>query len=254
MVSFPSPPDPPADDIRPGLVFNRTDKRKLDQLKKKIETKTTKKSKTYKEQEQETRDKGLSTAIAPENKGFKLLEKMGYKVGSSLGKTSAGITEPINIKVKESSSGVGKERHDEEVISKLRKMKEKKDETIFKKYQNTKAEKVALVFMKKDYYKAQRICEELDSRQHMEYPFEEFYWTWETMSKMKEITEENEEDGGEKEGEQEKEIEPCEENLKSIIDYLRSTYFYCIYCAITGANDQDLKQHCPGAYRSDHDN
>ena len=42
--------------------------------------------KTYKEQENENREAALQSSISNENKGFALLQKMGYKAGQGLGK------------------------------------------------------------------------------------------------------------------------------------------------------------------------
>lgn len=42
--------------------------------------------KTFKEQEKESREAALQTSISNENKGFALLQKMGYKAGQGLGK------------------------------------------------------------------------------------------------------------------------------------------------------------------------
>lgn len=42
--------------------------------------------KTYKEQEKESRETALQSSISNENKGFALLQKMGYKAGQGLGK------------------------------------------------------------------------------------------------------------------------------------------------------------------------
>lgn len=42
--------------------------------------------KTFKEQEKESRDAALQNSISNENKGFALLQKMGYKAGQGLGK------------------------------------------------------------------------------------------------------------------------------------------------------------------------
>lgn len=43
--------------------------------------------KSLKEEEQERRDIGLKNALGCENKGFALLQKMGYKSGQALGKS-----------------------------------------------------------------------------------------------------------------------------------------------------------------------
>lgn len=52
----------------------------------------------------------VDTAIPTCNKGFKLLEKMGWSTGQSLGKTQLGITEPINVLARGTSkAGVGSE-------------------------------------------------------------------------------------------------------------------------------------------------
>ena len=42
--------------------------------------------KTYKEQEKESREAALHNTITSGNKGFALLQKMGYKAGQGLGK------------------------------------------------------------------------------------------------------------------------------------------------------------------------
>lgn len=42
--------------------------------------------KTYKEQEKESRETALQSSISNDNKGFALLQKMGYKAGQGLGK------------------------------------------------------------------------------------------------------------------------------------------------------------------------
>ncbi len=42
--------------------------------------------KSYKEQERESRETALQSSISSQNKGFALLQKMGYKAGQGLGK------------------------------------------------------------------------------------------------------------------------------------------------------------------------
>ncbi|XP_063385949.1 angiogenic factor with G patch and FHA domains 1 isoform X2 [Cydia fagiglandana] len=56
---------------------------------------------------EKTQSADLDTFIAPENKGFKLLEKMGWSKGEGLGKDSQGDTEPIPLVCNEGTSGLG---------------------------------------------------------------------------------------------------------------------------------------------------
>lgn len=48
--------------------------------------------KTFKEQEHESREAALQTSISNDNKGFALLQKMGYKVGQGLGREGKVIS------------------------------------------------------------------------------------------------------------------------------------------------------------------
>ena len=77
------------EDVRPGLK-SRSQKRK-DRASEpaKIEPK----HKRMKASEHEAREKALATPISAGNKGFSMLQKMGYRTGMGLGKTGA-YTEP----------------------------------------------------------------------------------------------------------------------------------------------------------------
>lgn len=58
-------------------------------LKKETQQKETNiknRQKTFKEQEKESREAALQNSICNANKGFALLQKMGYKAGQGLGK------------------------------------------------------------------------------------------------------------------------------------------------------------------------
>lgn len=59
--------------------------------------------------EEERRNEGLSIAITPQNKGFAMLAKMGYKEGEAIGRTSKGILEPIGIDIKTDRGGLGRD-------------------------------------------------------------------------------------------------------------------------------------------------
>lgn len=51
----------------------------------------------------------VDKSISSENKGFKLLSKMGWNEGTSLGKSESGIKEPVQLKTQQGTSGLGHE-------------------------------------------------------------------------------------------------------------------------------------------------
>eukprot|EP00794_Sanderia_malayensis_P005700 gene5700-6401_t len=50
----------------------------------------------------------VNEMIPQENKGHKMMKSMGWKAGEGLGKEKSGITEPINVIVREQNKGLGK--------------------------------------------------------------------------------------------------------------------------------------------------
>ena len=72
-------------DTRPGLVFDKrvARKRKIEEETKRRQKET---KKPVKQIEKEKRDDGLVKEIESDNKGYALLEKMGYVKGMGLGK------------------------------------------------------------------------------------------------------------------------------------------------------------------------
>jgi len=53
------------------------------------------------------RQKGLEQTISTENKGFRMLEKLGFKEGMGLGKKGTGRVEPVGVSVKLDRRGIG---------------------------------------------------------------------------------------------------------------------------------------------------
>lgn len=52
------------------------------------------------ERERETLSAGLETPLDESNKGFAMLQRMGYKQGSGLGRNQTGRVEPVAIELK----------------------------------------------------------------------------------------------------------------------------------------------------------
>lgn len=53
------------------------------------------------------RDVALATALDSSNKGFKLMAKLGYKPGETLGKSEDARVNPIEVSMKEDRGGIG---------------------------------------------------------------------------------------------------------------------------------------------------
>lgn len=51
----------------------------------------------------------VDKSISSENKGFKMLAKMGWSEGSSIGKSESGIKEPVQVKTQQGTIGLGHE-------------------------------------------------------------------------------------------------------------------------------------------------
>lgn len=69
-------------------MFTREQQRLHNQVKKKKECELSSKSINIRELEEQRRREGLEKTIDSNNKGFSLLQKMGYKPGSGIGKNS----------------------------------------------------------------------------------------------------------------------------------------------------------------------
>lgn len=74
------------EDIRPGLIHSRAKKREHETLKRKTEVRVQQKLLNKKVFQHKTMEEGLSKPIDSSNKGFALLQKMGYKPGAGIGK------------------------------------------------------------------------------------------------------------------------------------------------------------------------
>jgi len=78
-----------AQDVRPGLILKRSQQREHEILKKRLKTDLENRNahRPARVVEAERREEGLQSAISSSNKGFALLQKMGYKPGTGIGKT-----------------------------------------------------------------------------------------------------------------------------------------------------------------------
>lgn len=73
-------------DVRPGVPMVKRQKEAIKKEALHKEKNAQNRQKSYREQEKESRESALQSSISSQNKGFALLQKMGYKAGQGLGK------------------------------------------------------------------------------------------------------------------------------------------------------------------------
>ncbi|XP_052767734.1 G patch domain-containing protein 11-like [Mya arenaria] len=264
-------------DTRPSLVPKHVARRLQNERREKIANEKNKqKPKTVLEKEK--RDEGLQSAISENNKGFALLQKMGYKPGMALGKFGEGRKEPVQVELKTGRGGLGREqdqkrKQEQRMVwrkhqsAKKQRMDSERKQTFVKRMN----EKIATRNVGKDLYNSQKVCEQLDSQLGITSPNEAFFWPEALLPKTNDTDEcpdtlesleagysgyvqdevEEEELGHEAEGSEGDEDDPyanftVEEKLDVLTLYLRTKHKYCIWCGIKYNDNEDLMQNCPG--------
>ncbi|XP_033031931.1 G patch domain-containing protein 11 isoform X5 [Trachypithecus francoisi] len=220
------------EDIRPGLPMLRQIREARRKEEKQQEANLKNRQKSLKEEEQERRDIGLKNALGCENKGFALLQKMGYKSGQALGKSGGGIVEPIPLNIKTGKSGIGHEaslkRKAEEKLESYRKkihMKNQAEEKAAEQFRMRLKNKQDEMKLEGDLRRSQRACQQLDAQKNIQVPREAWYWL-----RLEEETEEDEEEKEQDEDEYKSEDLSVLEKLQILTSYLREEHLYCIWC------------------------
>uniref|UniRef100_A0A3Q3A479 G patch domain-containing protein 11 n=1 Tax=Kryptolebias marmoratus TaxID=37003 RepID=A0A3Q3A479_KRYMA len=227
-------------DVKPGVSMVRRVKEAIKKEAKQKEKNIQNRQKTFKEQETESREAALQTSISNQNKGFALLQKMGYKAGQGLGK-EAGRVDPIPLNIKADREGFGmeevKKRKAEEELHHYRQKVRAKQQNEAKSVEDftrvrTEREERKI---EADLRRSQRSCEQLDSQKGVSVPREAWYWPG--------VDADNEDDAAEEES---------FDKLQILTSYLRGIHFYCLWCG-TAYNEDDLCSNCPGDTAADHE-
>ncbi|XP_051009517.1 G patch domain-containing protein 11 [Acomys russatus] len=242
------------EDVRPGVPMLRQIREARRKEEKQQEANLKNRQKSVKEEERERRDIGLKNALGCENKGFALLQKMGYKSGQALGRSGDGIVEPIPLNVKTGKSGLGHEsllkRKAEERLENYRRkihMKNQDEEKAAEQFRTRLKNKQDEMKLQGDLRRSQRACQQLDTQKNIQVPREAWYWI-----RPEEETEEEEEEEQD-EDEYTSEDLSVLEKLQILTGYLREEHLYCIWCGTAYEDKEDLSSNCPGPTSADHD-
>ncbi|XP_060942815.1 G patch domain-containing protein 11-like [Limanda limanda] len=251
-------------DVKPGVSMVKRVKEAMKRETQIKENNIKNRQKTYKEQETESREAALESSISNNNRGFALLQKMGYKAGQGLGKQGAGRVDPISINLKTDRGGIGmeevKKRKAEEELEhyrqkvRVKQQNETKSLEDFRSRVRTEREERKI---EGDLRKSQRACEQLDSQKTITVPREDWYWPIADADDKEDADDEEEEEEEEEEEKKEEEEEIVEltsfDKLQILTSYLRGVHFYCIWCGTTYNDEDDLCSNCPGDTAADHD-
>ncbi|KAG8444135.1 hypothetical protein GDO86_009352 [Hymenochirus boettgeri] len=240
-------------DIRPGMPMARKIKESYQKEEKHKEANIKNRQRKIIEVEKERRDTKLNEALGNENKGFALLQKMGYKKGQALGKKGDGIVEPIPLNIKTGRSGIGHEemikRKAEENLEnykrkiQTRKHAEEQATDDFRMRMRNKKEEIKL---KSDFSKSQRACLLLDEQKGISTPRELWYWP-----KLQQETNEETEEDDDDDNITEEELDVLDK-LQILTSYLRGEHLFCIWCGTTYQDEEDMVSNCPGDTAEDH--
>jgi len=209
--------------------------------KKQLKRKFDDKPRSINELQKERLEEGLNNPLDSTNKGFRMLAKMGFKEGESLGKTNPGIKEPLPMIVKQGRGGLAEEKKKEFKKPRV----EIKDVHQFNSIQSNKAKDKKII--KTIITISAKTCPYLDERANIEQ--NDLLADWNSIQQKREdgsITF-TYEDFLNKES-----IEKRLQRLEDLLEYMRKTHCYCTFCAHTYDNYDQLLELCPGLWEDDH--
>ncbi|KAH3681530.1 hypothetical protein WICPIJ_007511 [Wickerhamomyces pijperi] len=236
---------------------------------------------------------GEPTGTASKSKGLSIMEKMGFKIGDTLGvdsKNEKALLVPINVTPLQKNSGIGNKSQTDTDESGL-KIEEnyinkgitKENEMEYRtRLNNDKKESKML----KTLHKMQKYCYDLTN--DIEYPdgnppdirkinpldmnilwrsyviyIQSLLREREGISKGNEEDQNDEQDPNIQEGDDsDQEVDEelilfedldISERIERLHLHLRTTFDYCFYCGARYDNQQDLFENCPGVLEEDHE-
>uniref|UniRef100_A0A671LP13 G patch domain-containing protein 11 n=1 Tax=Sinocyclocheilus anshuiensis TaxID=1608454 RepID=A0A671LP13_9TELE len=223
-------------DVRPGIPMVKRVKEAMKKEALQKEKNTQNRQKSFKEQERESREAALQSSLSSQNKGFALLQKMGYKAGQGLGKEGAGRVEPVPLNIKTGLFELYASLFLDVVLSNM----------FITECAREPKEKSA---KQGDLRNSQRACEQLDSQKGISVPRDSWYWPEVVKDEDEELLEEEAKPEG---SDEEEELTPLDK-LQFLASYLRGLHFYCIWCGTAFNDEEDLSSNCPGDTAADHD-
>ena len=162
---------------------------------------------TKKRRMKEALEDGLARPLGRENKGFALLEKLGYQpeTGKGIGKREDGIATPLPVVVKQDKLGIGEEER-------LKRAADARSERIRASqvsYRQQKSQEHELRRMRQSLQKAASVIQGMDEKEGIE---KHGLWSIENADLLGR--------------------EEVVSMLSDSLAYLRNTKLYCLWCSV----------------------
>ncbi|RCK67570.1 hypothetical protein Cantr_02801 [Candida viswanathii] len=185
--------------------------------------------------------------------GLSIMEKMGYKVGSSLGQSESALKEPVQVTARQGRRGIGGEvkpyEYKEEEVENL-----KLKLTASKKQRMESREVMRM--MKLAFELSGQYDEFLDGKdlEEIDILWRPYAYSMQRQSEMKKVQSKESKSRAlaRWQSTEDTEIEDLEETSSKLLDYLRDSHNYCWYCGVHYSDKDDLEEHCPGKDRDVH--
>ncbi|RCK55371.1 hypothetical protein Cantr_04281 [Candida viswanathii] len=185
--------------------------------------------------------------------GLSIMEKMGYKVGSSLGQSESALKEPVKVTARQGRRGIGGEVKPYEY-------KEEEVENLKLKLTACKKQRVEsreiMRMMKLAFELSGQYDEFLDGKdlEEIDTLWRPYAYSMQRQSEMKKVQSKESKSRAlaRWQSTEETEIEDREESSSRLLDYLRGSHNYCWYCGVHYSDKDDLEEHCPGKGRDVH--
>ncbi|KAJ3346025.1 G patch domain-containing protein 11 [Kappamyces sp. JEL0680] len=214
----------------------------------------TKKSKLVERQEE--LDAGLNQELSSDNKGFRMMQRMGYQQGQVLGSRGEGLAEPVAVQLKNDKLGLGSKVVTTQRFVSIKEKRELEHDMKRKQshFREAMSDRYSGARLASDLQIARSTCMDMDEKNGI--PRTEF-WPSEKPEGNLHLdpgVKAPKEPSAELDAAQlQFESQPDSEKLAVLTYYLRTKYHYCQWCSIQFENEQDMDQNCPGDCRIDHE-
>ncbi|KAL3141086.1 G patch domain-containing protein 11 [Trebouxia sp. C0009 RCD-2024] len=195
-----------------------------------------------------------------------MLAAMGYQHGQGLGKGQSGRAAPVPIQVKGGKHGLGieenKKRKQQQVQQQQQERVRKRthlQQEMQAEHQVTSAVRAANRRAESQLVQARQVCETLDRRKGVE---SSEMWPPATVVPDADVPPVSSDvHTGSADAEDNEEASqdslawedwPVQAKLAMVLDYLRQSYHYCIFCGCQYTDAEDLLANCPGLQEDDH--